>query len=67
MRADLVERARSGDREAFGQLAAAEVDRLLAVARLILRDIDLSAGRRPSACCHGSRLTKPRWCSTHTV
>jgi RNA polymerase sigma-70 factor (ECF subfamily) len=40
MRADLVERARSGDREAFGQLAASEVDRLLAVARLILRDGD---------------------------
>ena len=42
MRADLVERARSGDREAFGQLAAAEVDRLLAIARLILRDPDLA-------------------------
>ena len=40
MRADLVARARSGDREAFGQLAASEVDRLLAVARLILRDSD---------------------------
>jgi DNA-directed RNA polymerase specialized sigma24 family protein len=38
MRSDLVERARSGDREAFGELAAAEVERLLAVARLILRD-----------------------------
>jgi RNA polymerase sigma factor (sigma-70 family) len=42
MRADLVERARSGDREAFGQLAAGEVDRLLVVARLILRDHDLA-------------------------
>ena len=42
MRADLVERARNGDREAFGQLAAAEVDRLVAVARLILRDPDLA-------------------------
>lgn len=40
MRTDLVERARSGDREAFGQLAAGEVDRLLAVARLILRDVE---------------------------
>jgi RNA polymerase sigma-70 factor (ECF subfamily) len=38
MRADLVERAKSGDREAFAQLAAGEVDRLLATARLILRD-----------------------------
>ena len=40
MRSDLVERARTGDREAFGQLAAGEVDRLLVVARLILRDFD---------------------------
>jgi len=38
MRSDLVERAMAGDQEAFGQLAAAEVDRLLAIARLILRD-----------------------------
>jgi RNA polymerase sigma-70 factor (ECF subfamily) len=42
MRSDLVERARRGDREAFGQLAAGEVDRLLAVARLILRDPTLA-------------------------
>jgi RNA polymerase sigma-70 factor (ECF subfamily) len=42
MRRDLVERARSGDREAFGQLAGAEVDRLVAIARLILRDPDLA-------------------------
>lgn len=40
MQANLVERARNGDREAFGQLAAGEVDRLLGVARLILRDSD---------------------------
>ena len=40
MRGDLVERARNGDREAFGQLAAGEVDRLLVIARLILRDAD---------------------------
>jgi RNA polymerase sigma-70 factor (ECF subfamily) len=42
MRADLVERARAGDREAFGQLVASEVDHLLAIARLILRDPDLA-------------------------
>lgn len=42
MRQDLVERARQGDREAFGQLAAGEVDRLHAIARLILRDPDLA-------------------------
>jgi RNA polymerase sigma-70 factor (ECF subfamily) len=37
-REDLVELARRGDREAFGQLAAGEVDRLYAIARLVLRD-----------------------------
>jgi RNA polymerase sigma-70 factor, ECF subfamily len=42
MRAQLIERARNGDREAFGQLAAGEVDRLIAIARLILRDQDLA-------------------------
>jgi len=42
MRQDLVERARRGDREAFGQLAAGEVDRLHAIARLVLRDQDLA-------------------------
>ena len=42
MRLDLVERARRGDREAFGQLAAGEVDRLNAIARLVLRDPGLA-------------------------
>ena len=42
MRQDLVERARRGDREAFGQIAAMQVDRLHAIARLILRDADLA-------------------------
>jgi RNA polymerase sigma-70 factor (ECF subfamily) len=36
----LVERAQSGDREAFSQLAAASTRRLYGVARLILRDPD---------------------------
>jgi RNA polymerase sigma-70 factor (ECF subfamily) len=40
MRAHLVKRARNGDREAFGQLAAGEVERLLVIARLIMRDAD---------------------------
>ena len=40
MQADLVKRARNGDREAFGRLAAGEVDRLVFFARLILRDAD---------------------------
>jgi RNA polymerase sigma-70 factor, ECF subfamily len=38
MRAELIERARIGDRDAFGQLAALEVERLVAIARLIVRD-----------------------------
>lgn len=42
MRSDLVERAKGGDREAFAQLAAGEVDRLLATARLLLRDSSLA-------------------------
>jgi len=42
MRQDLVELARRGDREAFGQLAAGEVDRLHSIARLVLRDPDLA-------------------------
>lgn len=39
-RAGLVSRARSGDREAFDLLATTIVDRLYAVARLVLRDSD---------------------------
>jgi RNA polymerase sigma-70 factor (ECF subfamily) len=38
----LVERARRGDREAFGVLAGGSVDRLYAIARLILRDAELA-------------------------
>jgi RNA polymerase sigma-70 factor (ECF subfamily) len=41
-RQDLVERARGGDREAFAELAALEIDRLHAAASLILRDADLA-------------------------
>jgi len=39
---ELVDRARGGDREAFGVLASRSVDRLYAVARLSLRDADLA-------------------------
>jgi RNA polymerase sigma factor (sigma-70 family) len=42
MERHLVERARNGDREAFGQLAASEIGRLVATARLVLRDPDLA-------------------------
>jgi len=42
MRAELVERARDGDANAFGELAAGEVQRLLVVARLIVGDRDLA-------------------------
>jgi len=39
---DLVDRARRGDREAFGVLAAGAIDRLYAIARLLLRDTGLA-------------------------
>jgi RNA polymerase sigma-70 factor (ECF subfamily) len=39
---ELVERARRGDREAFGVLATGAVDRLYGIARLILRDTELA-------------------------
>jgi RNA polymerase sigma-70 factor, ECF subfamily len=39
---DLVDRARRGDREAFGVLAGGAVDRLYRIARLILRDTELA-------------------------
>lgn len=42
MQAELVDRARRGDREAFGVLAAGAVDRLYAIARLALRDTELA-------------------------
>jgi RNA polymerase sigma-70 factor (ECF subfamily) len=39
---ELVDRARHGDREAFSVLASGAVDRLYAIARLILRDTELA-------------------------
>lgn len=42
MQQDLVEQARHGDREAFGELAAGVVDRLNAIATLVMRDPDLA-------------------------
>ncbi len=42
MQAVLVDQARQGDREAFAVLAGRAVDRLHAIARLILRDADLA-------------------------
>ena len=39
---DLVERARGGDRAAFGELAAASIGRLFHLAHLMLRDRDLA-------------------------
>jgi RNA polymerase sigma-70 factor (ECF subfamily) len=38
----IVEQARRGDREAFGVLTAGAVDRLYAIARVILRDTELA-------------------------
>src|SRR5262245_31434377 len=40
MQRELVERARSGDTDAFADLARASMDRLYAIASLILRDGD---------------------------
>jgi len=42
VQAEIVDRARRGDREAFGVLAAGSVDRLYAIARLLLRDTHLA-------------------------
>ena len=42
MQAELVDRARSGDREAFAVLAGGAVDRLYGIARHILRDAELA-------------------------
>jgi RNA polymerase sigma factor (sigma-70 family) len=42
METDLVIRAQRGDRDAYSVLAAGIVDRFMAVARRILRDIDLA-------------------------
>ena len=42
MQAELVERARRGDREAFSVLAGRAVDRMYGIARLILRDAELA-------------------------
>ncbi|HEX5012736.1 MAG TPA: RNA polymerase sigma factor [Candidatus Limnocylindrales bacterium] len=42
MQTELVDRARRGDREAFGVLAGGAVDRLYAIARHILRDAELA-------------------------
>jgi RNA polymerase sigma factor (sigma-70 family) len=41
-RSELIERARHGDRDAFAQLAALEIDRLNATATLVLRDPHLA-------------------------
>jgi RNA polymerase sigma-70 factor (ECF subfamily) len=42
VQAELVDRARRGDREAFGVLAGGAVDRLYAIARQVLRDTELA-------------------------
>ena len=50
--AQLVARAKGGDREAFDLLAAAIVDRLYAIARLILRDADRAEDAVQEALVH---------------
>ena len=68
---DLIERARRGDRDAFGQLAALEIDRMHAIARLILRDSGLAENAVQEALvrcwrsleysAHRQRDHLPRW------
>ena len=55
MQTELVDRARRGDREAFGVLAAGAVDRLYAIARLILRDTELAEDATQDALVHAWR------------
>ncbi len=55
MQTELVDRARRGDREAFGVLAAGAVDRLYATARLILRDAELAEDATQEALVHAWR------------
>ncbi len=55
MRTELVERARNGDQEAFAVLAGGAVDRLHAIARLILRDADLAQDATQDALVHAWR------------
>jgi len=52
---ELVDRARRGDREAFGVLAASAVNRLYATARLILRDAELAEDATQDALIHAWR------------
>jgi RNA polymerase sigma-70 factor (ECF subfamily) len=52
---ELVDRARRGDREAFGVLVAGAIDRLYATARLILRDADLAEDATQEALVHAWR------------
>ncbi len=49
---ELVERAASGDRDAFDLLVSDALDRLFAVARLILRDADLAEDAVQEALVH---------------
>ena len=46
MQRDLVERAMAGDRDAFTELQRASIDRLYAIARLILRDSEVATDRQ---------------------
>jgi RNA polymerase sigma-70 factor (ECF subfamily) len=55
VQAELVDRARRGDREAFAVLAGGVVDRLYAIARLILRDAELAEDATQEALVHAWR------------
>jgi RNA polymerase sigma-70 factor (ECF subfamily) len=55
MQTELVDRARRGDREAFGVLVVGAVDRLYGIARLILRDAALAEDATQDALIHAWR------------
>ena len=55
MQTELVERARRGDREAFGVLVDGAIDRMYATARLILRDAELAEDATQDALVHAWR------------
>ena len=61
-RPDLIERARRGDREAFAELAALEIDRLHATATLILR-----VGGAPAASCEAFTVMGISWSARLTL
>ena len=62
MQRELVERAMAGDRDAFSELQRGSIDRLYAIARLILRDSDRAQDATQEAyiaAWRSTRLARP--------